>query len=82
VRTGPEDQRQQVTLLLGQRRKRIYHLLDVSSQFGFIVAACGGASAVLARPCPRNRKASLARVDGGTSRKALTLSRTIVLAKA
>jgi hypothetical protein len=46
-----EDQREQITLFVGQRRKRVHHLLDMSVQVVFVVAACGTASAVLARPC-------------------------------
>jgi hypothetical protein len=48
--SAAEDQREQITLFVSQRRKRVHHLLDMSVQVVLVVATLGTASAVLARP--------------------------------
>ena len=45
-----KDQREQVALCVGQRRKRVHYLLDVGAQLVFVVTARGTASAALAQP--------------------------------
>ncbi len=70
-----ENQCEQIALFVGQRRKRVHHLLDVGGQLLFVVAARGTPSAALAWPCRCMRGTGLIRAIGGTGRAALTSDR-------
>jgi hypothetical protein len=66
-----EDQREQVTLLLYQRRKRVHHLLDVGVKVA-IVAARGTVSAALPWRRWDRRETGWIGAIGGTGREAFT----------
>jgi len=75
-----EDQSEQVSLFIGQRRQRVDHLLDVSIQVVLIVGACATTSAALTRSC-RNMRSVAITVIGATSRtgrEAVTPRRAVV----
>lgn len=48
---GSEDQREQVTLLFGQRRQAVHDFLDISAQLILHARARGTGGAALSRPC-------------------------------